>query len=200
MERAQAIGDGDRLTFEQIRAEIQSLLESQKETARQMQETDRQMQETARRMKETDKRVGEITNRFGEMVEYMVIPNLLVQFKELGFTFTKAYPDARIADQEHQIFTEIDAFLENGDTVMIVEIKTKPRIEDIDDHLERMEKLRTYADLHRDKRQYFGAIAGIIISDSERTYALKKGFYVLEPSGETFKITVPEGKYRPRAW
>jgi hypothetical protein len=35
---------------------------------------------------------------------------------------------------------------------------------------------------------------------SEKTFALKNGFYVLEPSGETFTITVPEGIYSPRKW
>jgi hypothetical protein len=178
-------------SFEQVWASIQSLVEAQKET-------DRRMKETDRRMKETDKRVGEITNRFGEMVEYMVVPNLLAKFGELGFTFTKAYPDAKIADHEHGIFTEVDAFLENGDKVMIVEIKTKPRIDDIDNHIERMEKLRKYADWRGDKRKYLGAVAGVVISDSERAYALKNGFYVLEPSGDTFKISEPEGK--PREW
>jgi hypothetical protein len=29
---------------------------------------------------------------------------------------------------------------------------------------------------------------------------LKNGFYVVEPSGETFIITAPEGIYSPREW
>jgi hypothetical protein len=31
-------------------------------------------------------------------------------------------------------------------------------------------------------------------------FAMKNGFYVIEPSGETFTITVPEGIYSPREW
>jgi hypothetical protein len=95
---------------------------------------------------------------------------------------------------------EIDALLENGDKVMAVEIKTKPSIEDINDHIERMEKLRIYADLHNDKRVYLAAMAGVVFSESEKTYALKKGFYIVEPSGDTFRITKPEGKYYPHEW
>ena len=163
-------------------------------------ETDRKMQETTQQMKETDKRVGELTNRFGEMVEHMVIPNLLTKFNELDLPFTKAYPDAKIADKEHDIFTEVDAFLENGDKVMIVEIKNKPKIGDIDDHIERMEKLRKVADLRNDKRKYLGAIAGVVFGDREKTYALKNGFYVIEPSGDTFNITEPAGAYYPHEW
>jgi hypothetical protein len=83
---------------------------------------------------------------------------------------------------------------------MAVEIKTKPRIGDIDEHIERMEKLRAYADLHNDTRVYRGAIAGVVFSESEKTYALKKGLYVIEPSGDTFTIIEPSGAYYPHEW
>ncbi|GHV87257.1 hypothetical protein AGMMS50255_5530 [Spirochaetia bacterium] len=156
--------------------------------------------ETDRKMQETDRRLGKLGNRFGEMVEYMVVPNLVTKFNELGFEFEKTHRDTVIKDQKHDIFTEVDAFLENGDKVMIVEIKTKPNIDDINEHIERMEKLRKYADLHDDKRKYLGALAGLVFGDGEKTYALKKGFYVIEPSGDTFNITEPTGKYHPHEW
>jgi hypothetical protein len=63
-----------------------------------------------------------------------------------------------------------------------------------------MEKLRKYADLHNDRRVYFGAVAGVVFSEGEKTYALKKGFYVIEPSGDTFSIIEPKGSYHPREW
>jgi hypothetical protein len=170
--------------------EIWALL---RETARRQAETDRQMQET-------DKRIGKLTGRFGEVVEYMIIPNLVAKFRELGFEFTKAGPDVKIADKEHNLFAEVDAFLENSDKAMIVEIKTKPSVDDVDDHIEKMGKLRKYADFRGDNRKYLGAIAGVVISESVSVYALKKGFYVIEPSGDTFNIIEPKGKYHPREW
>ncbi|MDR2160226.1 MAG: hypothetical protein LBP23_09210 [Treponema sp.] len=65
---------------------------------------------------------------------------------------------------------------ENGDAVMAVEIKTKPNDGDIDNHIDRMEKMRKHADLHKDTRKYFGAMAGAVFSESARVYALKKAF------------------------
>jgi hypothetical protein len=204
METTQAIGEG--LTFEKVWAVIQETAlriqetdRQMKETALRMKETDRQIEKNALQMKETDRRVGELTNRFGDMVEYMVMPNLVSKFEDLGFTFTRANR-TEIKDREHGIFTEVDALLENGDKVMAVEIKTKPSFDDIDRHIERMEKLRAYADLRGDKRVYLGAVAGVVFSESGKTYALKKGFYVIEPSGDTFNITKPEGKYHPHEW
>ncbi|MDR1908908.1 MAG: hypothetical protein LBQ35_03215 [Spirochaetaceae bacterium] len=181
-----------RATADEIWAILRDVGRKQEETAQQIKETEKQM-------KETDKRVGEISNRFGDMVEHMVIPNLLIKFAELGFTFTKANRTV-IEDREHNIFTEVDALLENGDKVMAVEIKTKPGIGDIDGHIKRMGKLRAYADLHNDRRVYLGAVAGVVFNKSEKTYALKKGLYVIEPSGDTFNITPPTGSYYPHEW
>ena len=216
MEQTQNTGEG--LTFEKVWAAIQATNEQMRETGEQMKasgerlkeymeeqirSTNEQIQATNEQMKATDRqlnqRFGELTNRFGDMVEYMVLPNLLTKFEELGFTFTKANR-TEIKDREHGIFMEIDALLENGDKVMAVEIKTKPNVEDIQDHIERMEKLRIYADLHNDKRIYLGGVAGVIFSESDKAYALKRGLYVIEPSGDTFTITEPGGKYHPHEW
>jgi chromosome segregation ATPase len=208
------------LTFEKVWAMFQETDRRMKETDQRMKETDQRMKETDRRMKETDqqiketgrlveetsrqmketgRRLGDITNRFGEVVEYMVMPNLVAKFGELGFTFTKANR-TEITDEEHDVVTEIDALLENGDMVMAVEIKSKPNAKDIDGHIKRMEKLRRYADLHNDTRKYLGAMAGVVFSRSAKIYALKKGLYVIEPSGNTFAITEPKGANQPGVW
>jgi hypothetical protein len=185
------------VTFEDAWAAIQ-------ETAQQLkimgEKTDRRMEETARQMKETDKRIGKLTNRFGDIIEHMIIPNLVSKFQELGFTFTQA-GNLKITDKKHNIFMEIDALLENGDKAMVVEIKTKPKNDDIEDHLERMKKMRTYADARNDKRIYLGAVAGVVFEDSVKHYALRNGFYVLEPSEETFTVTEPkDAGFTPREW
>jgi hypothetical protein len=56
-----------------------------------------------------------------------------------------------------------------------------------------MEKVRLHADLHEDKRKYLGSVAGMVINENVREFALKNGFYVIEPSGDTFNITEPKG-------
>jgi hypothetical protein len=181
------------LTFEKVWAMFQ-------ETDRKMQETDRKIQETDRIVKENAKAIGKLSNRFGEVVEYMVVPNLVTKFNEMGFTFKDAHRDAVIEDPEHGIFAEVDVTLRNSDSVMIVETKAKPNARDIDDHITRMEKLRAYANLHNDMRNYYGAIAGIVVSSSIKERILSKGFYAIEPSGETFIITKPTGTHTPKAW
>jgi hypothetical protein len=59
--------------------------------------------------------------------------------------------------------------------------------------------LRAYFDERNDRRKLLGAAAAVVISKDMREYALERGFYLIEPSGETVKITVPEG-FTPRVW
>jgi hypothetical protein len=54
--------------------------------------------------------------------------------------------------------------------------------------------MRKYADLHGDKRTFLGAVAGVVVTDEVREYALNQGLYLVEPSGENFNITPPNGK------
>jgi hypothetical protein len=223
MTTREAIGEG--LTFEKVWAAIQATDEQLrkteehldefiratreqmkvtdeqiKATGEQIKATGEQIKATGEQMKETNKRFGHFTNRFGEIVEYMVVPKLEEKFRDLGFVFEKVHRNPKFIDPEHGLSMQLDAFLENGSKAMVVEIKSKPTVEDIEDHVTRMEKLRRYADLHGDKRSYLGAVAGAAFGEGEKAYALQKGFYVIEPSGETFNITVPAGKYRPHEW
>jgi hypothetical protein len=88
--------------------------------------------------------------------------------------------------------------LENSDKAMLIEAKTKLTDERIDKHILRLEKMRKYADLHGDKRIFLGAVAGIVVTDEIRDYALSKGLYFIEYAGDNFYITPPDGQ--PKEW
>ena len=196
--------DANPPTFESVWALFQELHKSQKETDRiirevgkKQEETDRIVKETARQMKETDKRLGSLNNRFGEIVEYMVAPNLKEKFWEMGLKFNIANPNA-VFSEEKKVLFEVDVLLQNGDKAMLVETKATLTTEDVKEHIERLEKMRAYADLHGDNRVFLGAVAGVVMTSQVKKYALKQGFYVIEPSGETFNIISPSGK--PKEW
>ncbi|MDR1148266.1 MAG: hypothetical protein LBK66_06495, partial [Spirochaetaceae bacterium] len=102
----------------------------------------------------------------------------------------------KINDDENNIHAEVDAFLENGTQMMAVEVKAKLHKADVDGHIRRIEKIRAYADLHGDKRDLFGSLAATVVTEKERDYALEKGFFVIEPSGEDVKVTEPAANTR----
>jgi hypothetical protein len=178
-------------TFESVMAILDRVAKRQEETAKRQEETDRQMQET-------DRRLGKLGNRFGEVVEYMVAPNLREKFRELGYDFPKTNQSTYVKDIVNNISLEIDIMLENGDKAMLVEVKAEPSTDDVQEHIERLEKMRKYADLHGDKRTFLGAVAGVVMAKNVKEYALKQGFFVIEPAGETFNIIPPDNK--PKEW
>ena len=187
------IPTGEGLTFEKVWAMLQ-------ETDRQIKETDRQMKETDRQMKKTDQRIGWLGNRFGELVEHLVAPSILEKFNDAGFFFSKEYTDLKIREPSNpNTLIEIDIMLENGDVVIAVEVKAKPSYSDVDDFKKTMEVLRREANRHGDTRKYRGAVAGAIMSKELCECILKNGFYLIEQTGDTVKLTIPEG-FTPRDW
>jgi hypothetical protein len=121
------------------------------------------------------KNIGGLNNTLGSLVERVMTPDLPLKFKPLGFTFDKITTVKWSTDGN--IYAEIDGLLENGTQAMAVEVKTTLEIEDINDHLKRMEKIRKYANEHGDKREFLGAIAAMIVNPKPKKYALEKGLF-----------------------
>ena len=152
----------------------------------------------AERQEETNQQIGKLTNLFGEFTESMIAPALCEKFREFGYIFERANTRAVFTDHKNGISFEVDAMLENGDKAMLVEVKTQLTTERVNKHIERLEKMRRFADLRGDKRTFLGAVAAVVVPDEAKDYALSQGFYLIEPSGENFNITPPSGK--PKEW
>ncbi|MDR0708881.1 MAG: hypothetical protein LBF77_02310 [Spirochaetaceae bacterium] len=202
-----------RVTFEEAWAMIQEtgrqLKEMSAETDRQIKEmsaetdrqlkemgaeTDRRMAETDQRMKETDRKIGRLGSRLGDVIEHIMSPKLHEKFEKLGFSFNHSSRNHELKDRNKNRLAEVDILLENGEQVMAVEVKTHLTTEDVRDHIKRMETLRRVADEHNDTRKYLGAVAGAVVDQEVLAYALKNGFYVITPSGETVDIEAPDSR------
>jgi hypothetical protein len=167
-----------------------------KETQQAHKETEQAVKEAQTAIKETQRNINGLSNTLGSLVEHIMTPGLPRKFREFGFTFDRVTTVKWAV--EGSIYTQIDGLLENGSQAMVVEVKTTLRHENVDEHLERMEKVRIYADEHGDRRQFLGAIAATITDESTRKYALKNGFFMIEPSGEDVKVTEPISG--PKIW
>jgi len=178
-----------KVTWDNVEAGFVRLEKLHEETERTLKKA---QEEAWKAIRETQKNIGGLSNTLGSIVERILTPGLPEKFKKFGYNFN------RIASYSYAVgvYTQIDGMLENGSQAVAVEVKTKLRQTDIDDHLVRMEKIRKYADEHGDKRQFMGAMATFITDENAKNYALKKGLFVIEPSGEDVKITKPEGEVR----
>ena len=189
----------ETLSYEKVWEIVKENSLQLKETREQMKETDRKFQETREQMKETDRLIGKLGNRFGEMVEHLVAPGIKVKFNRLGFTFEQMSQNIEITGSDGKLLAEIDIMLENGDFVIAVEVKSKPKDTDVDDFIRKMEVLRRRADKRNDTRKFRGAIAAAIMNENTRNKILKSGFYPIEQSGDTVMINIPDG-FIPREW
>jgi F0F1-type ATP synthase membrane subunit b/b' len=198
--------------FEKHRQEYQQWLkeyreENDRKFEEHRQENDRKFEEHRQEYQQwlkeqwnkTNKKIGDLTLRFGDIIEHLIAPNLTEKFKAMNFGFTTAGPNRKFYDSNNQELAEVDILLENTTTVMAVEVKSKLLASHVQDHLERMDILRAYADEHNDRRIWIGAVGGALLATDARKAALKAGFYLLEQSGDTVKIAVPED-FKPREW
>jgi hypothetical protein len=174
--------------------------ERQKEDEKRKKEFDEWKREIDRLVMENNKQIGGLHRSFGELAEHLVAPGIAKRFNELGYHFDSISPGGRrLLDTQGRTLTEIDIVLENGEFIVAVEVKTKPVEQDIEHHVKRLEILRKNRDKHGDKRKICGAIAGAVFPQEVKKAAIKAGFYVLEQSGDTMKIDIPQD-FVPQEW
>jgi len=171
-----------------------AIREAQQKAEKTKEEAWAAIREAQQAVKETQKNIGGLNNTLGSMVERIMTPALPQKFKSFGFSFDKI-TTVQWASRGN-IYAEIDGLLENGTQAMVVEVKTTLEIEDVNDYIKRMEKIRKYADEHGDKREFLGAIAAMVIKPKPKEYTLNNGFFLIEPNGEDVKVTKPDGKAR----
>ncbi len=143
--------------------------------------------------------VGDVNHRLGEIVELVVLPGLMTEMNTLfGHNFDNASPRKRFTDSGQE-YAEIDLFLENGDSVMAVEAKTRFTLGMVNKYIKQVESLRE----HEIKagvagKKIYAAIAGLGIDANAKTFALKSGIYVvmIDRSGAEFTIESPKGAAR----
>jgi hypothetical protein len=194
------------ITFEQVWA---ALMEDREKNNRRHEENDRiiqkmqeQREETDRIMKDLSVQMGGLHRSFGELAEHLVAPGIVSRFNEMGYHFDSVAPQGiEIYDESRKkILTEIDLLLENGECLMAVEVKSKPTEKDIAHHIVRLEILRDWREKRQEKRKrILGAVAGAVFPGSLKEAVVEAGLYVIEQSGDTMKISVPEG-FKPREW
>jgi hypothetical protein len=203
MERPIPTGEG--LTYEKVWAMFQ-------ETGKKFQETD---QLITRIFTEADERIkklellvkknselyGGLSNNFGALAENMVGPDIAKRFNELDYHFDLvATKGSEIKDKNGKIITQIDILLENGETIIAVEVKAKPAIKDIEHHKRRLEIVRDrWSNIRNKRMKVMGAIAGAIFEDDVKEAVQKAGFYAIVQSGDTMKIEMTDD-FVPKEW
>jgi transducin (beta)-like 1/penicillin-binding protein 2A len=174
--------------YKEIERMIKEVTEAQREVSEDWKRVERIVENTS-------KQIGGIGNDLGALAEGMVGTTIAKRFNELDYHFdlvgTKG---CKVTDKDGKIKTQVDVLMENGETVIAVEVKLKPLEKHIEHHIKQLKILKEnwISILKRDKK-FLGGIAGAIWDKTVKDAVHNAGLFVIEQSGDTMIIDMPEG-------
>ncbi|HPP77928.1 hypothetical protein [Methanospirillum sp.] len=199
------------MTFEKVWLMFQETDKKFKETDKKFKETDKKFKETDEKFKETDRILSEkfretdkklnklerlFTSQWGKLVESLVEGDILALLNKRGIQVTDTVK--RRAGRRDGVDYEFDIIAINGDEIVIVEVKTTLRPEDIRNFLRKLKQAKNWMPEYADKKVY-GAVAFLSEDAGTAAMAEKNGLFVIRATGDSASIINPEN-FVPKVW
>lgn len=155
------------------------------ETDRQFKETALQFKETDRKIKEVSASVGRLSSKLGDYVEYSVRPAAVRLFRERGIDVHEVHQQVSAKRDGEEL--EVDLLVVNNSDVIAIECKSTLSVDDVNEHLERLDKLKRLLPTYANKR-VMGAVTGMVMPDNVTRYAARQGLFVIAQTGEHLAV------------
>ena len=181
-----------KMTDDELKALVASLAVAQKETGEEIKAlavaqkaTDEQMKRNDKMLTEKLDRVGitlgNIGKNQGDVAEEFFFQSL-IKDNHLGSIH---FDDVVKNMDKHRgkIQEEYDLVMTNGDAIAVVEVKYKAHKHDLDKLDRKMRHFKQLFPIYQAFKQY-GAIAAFHINDDAKEEALRRGYFVLQRSGD----------------
>jgi len=197
-------------TYDDILMLMKELFVSQKDTDRKFQDTDRKFQDTERMFQDTERMfqenaraikavtasVGRLSNRLGEFVEEAVRPAAVRLFQQCGIDVHEVQQNISVKRDGEGL--EIDLLVVNDKDTIAIECKSNLSIDDVNEHLERLDKIKRLIPRYKENR-ILGAVAGMVIPENVAAYAIRKGLYVIAQNGGHLELS-NRPSFVPKVW
>jgi hypothetical protein len=138
--------------------------------------------------KRTDKLESMFNLQWGRLVESLVEGDLVPLLNERGIHVQQTTRRHTGCYQGRNF--ELDIIAIDGDTIVVVEVKTTLTPYDVRNFLVRVSHVREWISVYADKR-VLGAVAYLQESGSAATMAAKRGLFVIRATGSSASITNP---------
>ena len=164
-----------------------------KKLREEMEKTARQIRETDRQLKKTD---SFFTSQWGKLMESLVEGDLIPLLNGRGIAVEHTH-ERRKGRRNGEHF-EFDILAVNRRDIVVVEVKTTLRSEDVTRFLS---KLSRFTDLAREYqgRRVLGAVAYLQSDSAVTTYAERRGLFVIRATGSSASILNAED-FEPRSF
>ena len=183
------------MSDQSVQESIDEIWKLFKETSAQFKETDARL---SQQFKETGEQIRQLEGLFGsqwgKMLEALVKPSALRLFQDWGVDVHRTYE--RSVSQINGRTMELDLLLENGNDVVVVEVKSTLKVADVQEFLVDLEQFLDFFPQHRDKFVY-GAVAGLTIDEYADRYAYRQGLFVLSVTGDGLVRILNNDQFRP---
>ena len=186
----------DRKFQENERKFWETTQENERKFQEARQETKRISQETDLKIKAVSESIGRLGNRLGDFVEEMVRPAAVRLFREQGIDVHEVHRGVEASRNGDDI--EIDLLVVNTTDVVAVECKSLLSIDDVNQHLLTLQKLKKLLPTYAEKT-VMGAVAAMVLPDNVGRYAYKHGLFVISQSGDHLLIR-NDAKFKPQIW
>jgi leucyl-tRNA synthetase len=197
-------------TDERFKETDRILKEKFKETDERFKETDREIDKLSKTVENisktaenisktsenTNKAVYALTGKWSRFVEGLIAPAVERLFKERGIEVDKVFQ--RVKTRRNGSTMEVDILAINGEYAVLIEAKSTLKIEDVKEHIVRLERFKTFFPEYSG-RKVVGAVGGIVIEEESDKYAYRNGLFVIGESGET-AVILNDKNFQPKVW
>ena len=177
-----------------------------RETDAMFKETDAKFRETDAKFKETDAKLKEnadqirrteriFVSQWGRFIEELVKPDAVAVFRQRGIDVHYIYrrSEAKLDGRT----MEVDLLLENDNEVVVIEVKSVLKVDDVQEFLEDLRIFTAFLPRFRGYRVY-GAVAGLTIDENADRYAYKRGLFVVGMAASGMVEIKNDLGFRPR--
>jgi predicted AAA+ superfamily ATPase len=162
-------------------------------------ETAISFKETDRRFKETDKKIKELsdlfTSQWGKLIEALVKPGVLKHFIDRNIKVSET--QQRVESVKNGGKMEVDLLLTNDQEVVVIEVKTTLKVEDVREFLIDLDNFLKFFPRYRGQKIYAAVAALTIVEDADR-FAYRQGLFVLRLGKDNMIEMLNDSKFIPK--
>jgi len=153
-------------------------------------DTDTKFKDTDAKFKETDKKINEanalFTSQWGKLIESLVKGDLVNILKNRGIDVHDT-SERRKGNHEGENY-EFDIIAHNGSEIVIVEVKTTLRVNDVKSFLSKLSKAKLWLAEYKNFKIY-GAVAYLKAEEASDIMAINNGLFSIRATGNSAAIT-----------
>jgi hypothetical protein len=157
-------------------------------------------QDTDKKFRDTDKKLNKLeflfTSQWGKLVESLVEGDIVCILNERGIKVTDT--QTRRSGRRNGIDYEFDIIAMNWTDIVIIEVKTTLRKEDISDFLDKLSHAKEWMPEYSNKN-INGAVAFISEDSGVSVMAERKGLFVIRATGDSARI-INRDDFKPKVW